>query len=318
MSASIADIFEDYVESLQNLPGEIDQNMQELRNMDEDFQRKKNPTLLFFSCVNGDDDGDDNGITERQHYAYIGIRETYTKHRRSYAKVLRTNNANPPVNFAASRLQLDKEYKSAVQKQDQKIELALRMYDLVSKHIERIDSQMAKSGLDGGDWITNSGGGGAAAATMNATSTATVNSGATTNGRRRQQHPSNSAWDDGSSWRTNGAESGGGGPRKRSSLGPSSVRKRTHHSSRPTPSISHHGSLAELEIDPNEPRYCICNQVSFGDMVACDGENCEKEWFHYACVGLVAPPKGAWYCDDCADAANGYRKRLKGLTEDIA
>ena len=22
--------------------------------------------------------------------------------------------------------------------------------------------------------------------------------------------------------------------------------------------------------DPNEPRYCICNQVSYGDMVACD------------------------------------------------
>lgn len=22
--------------------------------------------------------------------------------------------------------------------------------------------------------------------------------------------------------------------------------------------------------DPNEPRYCLCNQVSYGDMVACD------------------------------------------------
>lgn len=22
--------------------------------------------------------------------------------------------------------------------------------------------------------------------------------------------------------------------------------------------------------DPNEPRYCICNQVSYGEMVACD------------------------------------------------
>lgn len=25
--------------------------------------------------------------------------------------------------------------------------------------------------------------------------------------------------------------------------------------------------------DPNEPRYCVCNQVSYGDMVACDNEN---------------------------------------------
>lgn len=28
----------------------------------------------------------------------------------------------------------------------------------------------------------------------------------------------------------------------------------------------------EWSYDPNEPRYCICNQVSYGDMVACDNE----------------------------------------------
>jgi len=26
----------------------------------------------------------------------------------------------------------------------------------------------------------------------------------------------------------------------------------------------------DLPVDPNEPTYCICNQVSFGEMVACD------------------------------------------------
>jgi hypothetical protein len=25
--------------------------------------------------------------------------------------------------------------------------------------------------------------------------------------------------------------------------------------------------------DPNEPRYCICNDVSYGDMVGCDNED---------------------------------------------
>lgn len=48
---------------------------------------------------------------------------------------------------------------------------------------------------------------------------------------------------------------------------------RTLHSSRPNPALEHNGVLPELEIDPNEPKYCYCNQVSFGDMVACDGEN---------------------------------------------
>eukprot|EP00252_Welwitschia_mirabilis_P013902 TRINITY_DN3077_c0_g1_i2.p1 TRINITY_DN3077_c0_g1~~TRINITY_DN3077_c0_g1_i2.p1 ORF type:complete len:225 (-),score=58.67 TRINITY_DN3077_c0_g1_i2:152-826(-) len=55
-------------------------------------------------------------------------------------------------------------------------------------------------------------------------------------------------------------------------------------------------------IDPNEPTYCVCNQVSFGDMVACDNENCGGgEWFHYACVGLTPETrfKGKWYCPTC-------------------
>ncbi|KAF4517739.1 hypothetical protein B566_EDAN002944 [Ephemera danica] len=51
--------------------------------------------------------------------------------------------------------------------------------------------------------------------------------------------------------------------------------------------------------DPNEPRYCICNQVSYGDMVACDNEDCPFEWFHYPCVNITAPPKGKWYCPQC-------------------
>ncbi|KAI1277987.1 Inhibitor of growth protein 3 [Halotydeus destructor] len=53
-------------------------------------------------------------------------------------------------------------------------------------------------------------------------------------------------------------------------------------------------------LDPNEPRYCICNQVSYGEMVACDNADCQNEWFHYGCVGLNQAPKGKWYCPNCA------------------
>lgn len=59
-------------------------------------------------------------------------------------------------------------------------------------------------------------------------------------------------------------------------------------------------SLAdEPAIDPNEPVYCYCKQVSWGEMVACDGPNCSREWFHLACVNLTSPPEGKWYCNDC-------------------
>ncbi|KAL1823068.1 hypothetical protein ACET3Z_009846 [Daucus carota] len=55
-------------------------------------------------------------------------------------------------------------------------------------------------------------------------------------------------------------------------------------------------------IDPNEPTYCVCHQVSFGDMIACDNENCQGgEWFHYQCVGLTPETRfrGKWYCPTC-------------------
>ncbi|XP_044593304.1 inhibitor of growth protein 3-like [Cotesia glomerata] len=54
--------------------------------------------------------------------------------------------------------------------------------------------------------------------------------------------------------------------------------------------------------DPNEPRYCICDQVSYGDMVACDNADCPREWFHYPCVGITASPKGKWYCPQCTSS----------------
>ena len=58
-------------------------------------------------------------------------------------------------------------------------------------------------------------------------------------------------------------------------------------------------TAADMPIDPNEPVYCYCQQVSWGEMVACDNHECEIEWFHYPCVGLKAQPKGKWYCPDC-------------------
>lgn len=48
-----------------------------------------------------------------------------------------------------------------------------------------------------------------------------------------------------------------------------------------------------------EQTYCYCDQVSFGEMVGCDGEQCQREWFHLPCIGFKNPPKGKWYCDEC-------------------
>lgn len=57
-----------------------------------------------------------------------------------------------------------------------------------------------------------------------------------------------------------------------------------------------------------EPTYCYCNQVSFGEMVGCDGDSCKREWFHLPCIGFKNPPKGKWFCDDCSAK---MKKRVK-------
>ena len=51
--------------------------------------------------------------------------------------------------------------------------------------------------------------------------------------------------------------------------------------------------------DEDFKRYCICRDVSYGDMIACDAPDCPYEWFHYACVNLTVAPKGRWYCPSC-------------------
>ncbi|XP_062850822.1 inhibitor of growth protein 2 isoform X2 [Trichomycterus rosablanca] len=55
----------------------------------------------------------------------------------------------------------------------------------------------------------------------------------------------------------------------------------------------------EFNVDPNEPTYCLCEQVSYGEMIGCDNEQCPIEWFHFSCVGLTYKPKGKWYCPKC-------------------
>jgi hypothetical protein len=53
-------------------------------------------------------------------------------------------------------------------------------------------------------------------------------------------------------------------------------------------------SDSELKVN-----YCICEEISYGDMVCCDNDLCPNEWFHFGCVSLRKKPKGKWYCPRC-------------------
>lgn len=60
-----------------------------------------------------------------------------------------------------------------------------------------------------------------------------------------------------------------------------------------------------MDVDEDEAgddkKYCTCQNVSFGDMVACDNDACPFEWFHWSCVGLKSEPNGKWFCPVCTE-----------------
>lgn len=53
------------------------------------------------------------------------------------------------------------------------------------------------------------------------------------------------------------------------------------------------------EDESDDTKYCFCQRVSFGDMVACDNDDCRFQWFHWECVNIKEEPVGDWLCPDC-------------------
>ncbi|KAJ8926435.1 hypothetical protein NQ314_021224 [Rhamnusium bicolor] len=72
----------------------------------------------------------------------------------------------------------------------------------------------------------------------------------------------------------------------------------------------------EPAIDPDEPTYCLCDQISYGEMIMCDNDLCPIEWFHFSCVTLTTKPKGKWYCPKCrGDRPNVMKPKAQFLRE---
>ena len=57
--------------------------------------------------------------------------------------------------------------------------------------------------------------------------------------------------------------------------------------------------------------FCICNGPEVLPMVACDNRKCDKEWFHFKCVGIKRKPRSTWLCPNCSTKGNKRRKSRK-------
>ncbi|PSR73422.1 hypothetical protein PHLCEN_2v10714 [Hermanssonia centrifuga] len=62
--------------------------------------------------------------------------------------------------------------------------------------------------------------------------------------------------------------------------------------------------------------YCVCQKMSYGEMIGCDNPDCRMQWFHLPCVNLKPPLPDRWFCSECqallGSALNGGPERRKG------
>ncbi|XP_076250020.1 misexpression suppressor of ras 4 [Rhynchophorus ferrugineus] len=72
-------------------------------------------------------------------------------------------------------------------------------------------------------------------------------------------------------------------------------------------------------VQPTEPAkpaqpqlycYCRCPYDEVSEMIGCDSSDCQIEWFHFECVGIMVPPKGQWFCPDCRKKKQQQRREL--------
>lgn len=104
---------------------------------------------------------------------------------------------------------------------------------------------------------------------------------------------------------------------KKSTTGTSKKKKRkARGTAQVTPREESPPREEETPIDPDEPTYCLCDQISYGEMIMCDNDLCPIEWFHFSCVSLAVKPKGKWFCPKCrGDRPNVMKPKAQFLRE---
>ncbi|CAL4085842.1 unnamed protein product, partial [Meganyctiphanes norvegica] len=156
--------------------------------------------------------------------------------------------------------------------------------DLVDKHIRRLDSDLAKFEAEIKEKALNN--------TKKEEETSTKKKGRKKKGEEKGSKKRKGAESDEETTPTKA----GGRKQKKKKIETESVIASVIGLS----SVAHPSDVLDMPVDPNEPTYCLCHQVSYGEMIACDKPDCPIEWFHFACVGLTTKPKGKWYCPKCS------------------
>ncbi|KAG7457744.1 hypothetical protein MATL_G00230630 [Megalops atlanticus] len=241
---------EHYLDSIENLPFELQRNFQLMRDLDQRTEDLK-------------------GQIDSLAREYTGNARTLSSEQKM--SLLR---------------QIQQSYGKCKEFGDDKVQLAMQTYEMVDKHIRRLDTDLARFEADLKEKQIES---------TDYDSTSSKGNKTELRGLKdkklaRTKSKVKNSDDDSST--TNG-------PKK----------VKLAHTREDTiicvtlvefnaPSVNfgnvHPSDVLDMPVDPNEPTYCLCHQVSYGEMIGCDNTDCSIEWFHFACVGLTTKPRGKW------------------------
>ncbi|XP_072036439.1 inhibitor of growth protein 5-like [Amphiura filiformis] len=239
---------EQYLDSIENLPFELQRNFTLMRDLD---QRTQDLSKQI------DDDA-----------------KEYLEKVKALSPEQRVDRLNK-INSAFSK---SREFG------DDKVQLAMQTYEMVDKHIRRLDADLARFEQELKD--RNIDQAAAAAAAASAEFDARTD--------KKKGRKSEKSGKKNKKGRLSDDETPKSKKKMKTISTPSVTPILTLPSVMNTPS-----DVLDMPVDPNEPTYCLCHQVSYGEMIGCDNPDCPIEWFHFACVGLTTKPKGKWFCPRC-------------------
>lgn len=273
---------EHYLDGLEHLPNELKRNFTLMRELDSRAQ---------------------------------GMMKSIDEKANEYMKQLVNTKETFPDDVKKEKLRTIQElFNKAKELGDDKVQLAIQTYELVDKHIRRLDSDLARFEGEIQDktlnvrekseeTVTKKGGRKKVKDTKNSAKKKRAHSsedegraagasGAGTSGAASGNASANGKGKNNKKQKVNQEKEGRKGQKKNAELDDS-----TQEGGHGTP---HPSDVLDMPVDPNEPTYCLCHQVSYGEMIGCDNPDCPIEWFHFACVGLTTKPKGKWFCPKCS------------------
>jgi len=170
---------------------------------------------------------------------------------------------------------IQKMFKKSKEMSDDKVQIALQTYELVDKHIRKLDSDLANFESE----MKEKG---------------RLSQTESEEEEEQEEEKKGNKKNPKHSKKKKGREEDNKKKKKKTNSKSDFSLGQSQFGSLPVPQ-----EVLDMPVDPNEPTYCLCQQVSYGEMIGCDNQDCPIEWFHFGCMSLTTKPKGKWYCPKC-------------------